>query len=286
MGHFRLGRYSDFRDNLEFLNDFLDVYRGFRRNRVSPATLLGLFLTQFIHTSYIMKKTFHLMAAAALAGFATSVASAATIVQSQAYSFTPTGNDVLTFSKFNTNLGTLTAITITTELTKSGGSLFVDNDSVTPASGIVTQTITINLSSVNVALLTGDVVPQSIGQGVAAVSSYSATVGADDSDGGGYQAGGVDHDGTSFGSVFTSDSDNVGSTYFGGYSTAGAGTFNITAAGTQGIDISAIGGAAGTFTPSVADGNVIITYVYTAIPEPTTALLGALGVLGLLRRRR
>ena len=78
------------------------------------------------------------MALAAAAGFAAPALNAATIVHTKYFNFTPDASQVLTFDKFNTNDGTLTAITITTHLTKSNGSLYVDNDAATGASGAIT----------------------------------------------------------------------------------------------------------------------------------------------------
>jgi autotransporter-associated beta strand protein len=42
----------------------------------------------------------------------------------------------------------------------------------------------------------------------------------------------------------------------------------------------------GTFSVALADSNTDLILRFTAIPEPSTALLGGLGILGLLRRRR
>ena len=64
----------------------------------------------------------------------------------------------------------------------------------------------------------------------------------------------------------------------------GTGTYTINANGLQGVDASAFGGAAATFTPALVTGDVTITYNF--VPEPGAALLGGLGFLALLRRRR
>lgn len=215
--------------------------------------------------------------AASLAG----VCSAATIIQTQNFSFVPSGTAPLTFNQFDTALGTLTSITITTNVTKNGGSLFVDNESATPASGNISQSVTINLTS-SVGLV--DASFTAIGNGVSATSSYTATVGADDGDGPGVQTTGPDYDGTTFGQTSTSQTKDVYSGAFGGYQ--GTGTYAIDAGGVQGFNTAAIGGAAVAIDPASVLGDVTITYNFTAIPEPSSALLGGIGCLALLRRRR
>ncbi|MEI6656285.1 MAG: choice-of-anchor E domain-containing protein [Verrucomicrobiota bacterium] len=212
------------------------------------------------------------------------LASATTIIQTKSFSFTPTASSSLTFDMFNNGLGTLTAITVTTNVTKSGGSLYVDNDSVTGGSGIITQSVTITLSGPP--LITnsfGDIASKS----VTATSSYSATVGPDDGDGAGFQIGGVDYAGTTFGDTSASKSADVGSVVWGDYRTTGAGTYIITASGTQAVDYNSISGVAFSGSPAAASGDVTVTYTYTAaVPETSSALLGGLGVLALMRRRR
>lgn len=223
-------------------------------------------------------KALHIITlAASLAG----VCSAATTFQTQNFSFVPTGSAPLTFTQFDTSLGTLNSITITTNVIKTGGSLFVDNESATPASGNITQSVTINLTSSSVGLVDAGFSP--IGTGVTATSTYAASAGSDDGDGVNYQPGGPDADGTNFGTVSNSQTKNVNTLAFSGYQ--GLGSYVIDAGGVQGFDASAIGGAALSINPATVSGDVTITYNYT-IPEPTTALLGAVGFLALLRRRR
>lgn len=226
-------------------------------------------------------------------------AQASSIVQIQNFSFVPNGTVNLTFDQFDPNGGelgtrTLTSITLSWQVIKTGGSLYVDNDSTTPGSGSITQSVVIDLVSSDVSLInTG---AQTMGQNITAVTSYTATVGADDGDIDGiignsdnFQTGGPDFDGTEFANseTVTGSGDVFGAFYeIGNTGYIGAGTFVISATGLQSSDTSAIGGAAFAGTPATAFGNVTVTYNYTAIPEPSAALLGAFGSLLLLRRRR
>ena len=222
--------------------------------------------------------------AIAFSGALASAGTAATIVQSGNFSYVPDGSQTLNFNQFDSNLGTLIGITITTNLVKSGGSLFVDNDALTPASGVVSQTVRIDLTSANTLL---DSSFQTIGDNIAASSFYSASVTADDGDGAGYQAGGTDNDGTFFSNVNASDTGNVHSLFFSQYT--GNGTYSITVTGIQSISTSAVSGASGSFDPALASGDVTVTYTYSPVvpvPEPSASLLGGIGVLCLLRRRR
>jgi hypothetical protein len=225
-----------------------------------------------------MKMIIPLLTALSLA----SAVHGATIVQTKTFSFVPDGSANLVFDQFDSSLGTLTSIVITTNITKSGGSLFVDNDSETPASGNISQSVTISLSSGDVVLT--DTSLQPIGNNLTATSFYFATVGADDGDGPGVQTDGLDYDGTVFANVSNSTSGTVNSAGEAGY--IGTGTFQINAGGTQGFNTSAIGGAAVVIDPASVSGDVTITYNYEAIPEPASAIFGALGLLTLLRRRR
>lgn len=212
-----------------------------------------------------------------------TVASAATIMQTENFGYVPADSATLTFNQFDPALGTLTDITIVTDITKSGGSLFVDNESATAASGGISQSVTIDLTSADVSLV--DVSLSPIGNNVTAVSTYIANVAADDGDGPGVQTTGADYDGSAFGDIGASDSGSVTPLVFSDYS--GLGTFDINAVGAQGFDSSAIGGAAAAIDPASVSGTVTITYVYTPVPEPTSSLLAVLACgLGLLRRRR
>lgn len=218
-----------------------------------------------------------------LAIASTGIASASVVTQTKTFSYVPADTATLTFDKFDPSLGTLNSITVTTAVTKSGGSLYVDNDSATPASGNISQSVTIFLNSIDVDLLasTGGF----IGQNVNAISTYAASVGPDDGDGAGVQPGGIDYDGTSFAPTSTSVTQTVRALVMSEYVGAGL-TYDIDAIGSQGFDAAGFGGAAIQITPATATGGVTIIYDFTPIPEPGSALLGGLGALALLRRRR
>lgn len=216
------------------------------------------------------------------------LASAFTIVQTKSHSGVPDYDAPLVFDKFD-DLGgtyTLTSITITTDVTKTGGSLYVDNDSGDPASGNLTQNITITLDSVDVALLasTGGL----IGVNVIATSTYMATTAADNGDGAGFQAEASaplnDYDGATFVTDTGTQTKNVKSTVWSDYIGATGTTYTIHALGSQGFTAAAFGGAFMQIAP--ATGAVDVTVTYNYIPEPAAALLGGLGLLTILRRRR
>lgn len=202
------------------------------------------------------------------------------ISQTQNFNFIPDGTVPLVFNKYNGLLADVDNIYIVVNLSKEGGSLFIDNDSASGGSGNITQTVRVDLSSGTVTLL--DTSFGAIGSNVSAVSSYFATVGANDGDGAGYQFGTTDHDGTEFTTpVSASDDGNVNSIFWNQY--VGSGTFTINVAGIQSLNTSAISGVAGTFTPASAVGSV--TVIYT-VPEPSSAMLVGLASLGLMIRRR
>lgn len=211
-----------------------------------------------------------------------STAGASTIIQTKNFSFTPTNNQTLTFDKFDDMGGTriLNSVTITTSLTKSGGSLYVDNDSGVAASGSISQSVTINLSATGVSLINA-AFDSIIGSNVTSTSFYEANLAADDGDGPGYQPGGLDWGGTEFGSVTAAQTESAGS--IDGYKGTGS-TYTIKVSGTQSTDTATMSGVAGAFSPATASGFVTVTYNY--IPEPATSMLLCVALGGILCYRR
>ena len=229
----------------------------------------------------ITMKKLLLLAAAAVLG--TSAANAAIYAETELFSFVPNGSQTLTFTKVTLGVGeVIDSIKIEWVLDKTGGSLGVDNESGTPASGQITQTVIIDLTA-SISMVNNLLSP--IGQNVSAVStSPTLNLDEDDGDGVGFQADGTDWAVVNFSPEQTTGSDFVGSAVFSQYE--GPGTFTIDVDGFQTNNTTAFGGASGTFTPATASGSVTITYT-TYIPEPSSAaLVGLVGMGALLRRRR
>lgn len=211
-----------------------------------------------------------------------AASAATTIPQVKPFSFVPDATVPLVFNQFDPSLGTLTRIKITTNVTKFGGSAELDNDSANPAAGTISQQVSINLSSTQVSLQDASMAP--IGSGITAVTSIAPNLAGDDGDGPGIQTGGGDYLFSGFDSISTSQEGDVSPTLFGAYQ--GTGTFQINARGDAGSSSTLNSGVAILILPANVSGDVTIVYTYDAVPEPTTAVLGAVGALALLRRRR
>ena len=233
-----------------------------------------------------LKTLLTLTLSTALAGFS----SAATIVQTQTFDFVPNGSAPLLFNKFNTALGTLTGVTVSVLMNKNGGRFEVDNDSLTGGTLTLTHTVTGSLSSSVSLVKTGGA--SSVGQSgsVTAVSTLaSVTIGAttgDPDDAFNAQPGSADYVRFDPTSTSASDSGNIDLGFISQYAFAGVQTFGMSFGALQTVQATGVSGLQQSFTVSDVVGNVVVTYNYDAVPEPTSALLGGLGALALLRRRR
>lgn len=222
-----------------------------------------------------MKKIIAALATASLFG---AIGSA----QAEVISFTATKatattawNDVLSFGKFNSNLGTLNSITFELGGTVSGSGRAESLD----ASASV---VTLSLSSIltltrpdgSTIVITNPVFSQN--------NSLSAFDGSIDFAG---------SSGASTGQVSSSHTESFASSSandFALFSQAGGGTISLNLGATGQSNGSGAGNLITQFATSAA-GQVKVSYDYTAapVPEPETyaMLIGGLGLLGLVRRR-
>ena len=233
-----------------------------------------------------MKKLLTLVLSTALTGFST----AATITQTQNYAFVPTGNVPLAFNKFDTTLGTLTSVTVSVDMTKQRGQLEVDNDSASSGTISLTHQVIGDLTSSVSLVKTGG--SSSVGQSgsFTAANTLSAVVGVSSGD------NVLTFDATLLpdylkfqpGTATAGDSGNIDPAFINQYAFAGFQTFNIIMGATQTVSATGLSALQQAFTNSDIEGKVSVVYNYTpaVIPEPASALLGGLGCLALLRRRR
>jgi len=175
-------------------------------------------------------------------------------------------------SLFDPALGTLTKVTLTLDANTSGGTIAWDNEA--PISTDITLGIGGEVTAVGLAGVTAIAVP---------LQTDSATGIDADND------GAADFIGTdAFSVVGGSGSDSDSGVLTSGLAPyIGLGTFDVTVSGVYDIYLSTTGGF-GPVDPvaGITDGTVTVTYEYTPVPEPSTALLVAGGLLGLGAQRR
>jgi len=212
-----------------------------------------------------------------------------TITQTNTFSGTPNYTSLLTFNKFNTMGGirTLTGINISIFLlTEAQGSVGVDNDGASTASGTTTMG-----TSLFVIKHTGADNPNILdenGDGLSTIystTSKSMSLAADDGDGAEYSVSGLDYDVMNIIESQSSSSIAIGSDYWSKYQVNGSATFVFDATVSQFTDLTSFGGAQVLINPMAARGNVVVTYNF--IPEPATAsMMTLVALVGFWIRRR
>lgn len=223
-----------------------------------------------------------------------------TIVQTSNFSFVPSGMVDLDFSRFDTQGGasSLTSVFIEISLTKSGGEVAIDNDSGSSSTVDLTHRVaatlndevfTLDLTKTNGKLLGWNGSPGNPANNLLRASSSVTGVflGANDGDSiSEYNSGGTDNFIFNPADATVADSGEMDdSSQF-----IGPASYTLVLDATQTATSSVNSGMFLSQGPSTVTGFVKVTYNFTGaapVPEPSSvALLGSLGILALLRRRR
>ncbi|MGJ8694771.1 MAG: PEP-CTERM sorting domain-containing protein [Verrucomicrobiaceae bacterium] len=226
-----------------------------------------------------MKKTLILTSFACT----TALASAQqTFVQTKSFgpsvlSFT----DVLAFNAYNGNASDIISVEWCYHLAVGGGQMIVDNDGSQAATVNASFGGELDVSSAGLNLLDGSFNPifDDVSAGTSSVLNLAANVG----DG----PGDYDPTGPDGATILGQQSSNSGSGFVHtGFHSQYAGTnpIYLTVDADAFADIGTVGGVEFASTPASASGYV--TLKITAVPEPSTALLGVLGALGFVVRRK
>jgi hypothetical protein len=218
-----------------------------------------------------MKKTLLVLAFAGVG----PLANAATVSFFQNFGPTSIGSPLfsVTLPKFNPALGTLTKVTLTLDGQTSGSTLEFDNEAGVGGTVGLQVGTTITATSAFLSALVA----------TPAQSTSGSVIGDDD---GAPDFVGADALVLTGGSGSDSDFNS---------STSAPVLASVTGPGTINVDLSnsifTSTNTSGIFGPSIPtagnfSGTVTVEYEYNLVPEPSSALLGGLGLLALMRRRR
>jgi len=193
----------------------------------------------------------------------------------------PNYTQTLALDKFHGNLADLLSVQFKLTLHIDGGFLCVDNDGADPATVTVNLGATAAITSVEVTLLNNLFQPVT---GTASASSGDMFNLAGDNGDGAFNVDCSAPDGATHTGGMASDlkSGFINSLFHSQY--VGLGQFHVDLNAMQILDFGSVGGVEGAFSPVMADGTVMVTYVF--VPEPATFGLLALGSLFLRRTRR
>jgi hypothetical protein len=208
-------------------------------------------------------------------------ASATTITQTQTFSGIPNYTAPLTFNKFNPSLGTLLSVQVLVGLTVDGGTLILDNDATSSASGTFQFGAKGDIASVDVPLLNSS--NQPVTAEIQAFYSNTFNLNGNVGDGlGDYSP--LAPDGMQYNGGPQSDNKNgfIGNFFLSSY--IGTGTFIVNAAADQWSNYGSVSGVEYAVSPVSSNGSVQVVYNYNPIPEPATMALLGLGFM-LFRRK-
>lgn len=222
----------------------------------------------------------------------TAARAAFVITDTKNFSFLPNGEQEMTFAKFDDQGGSriLQSVEISIELTKTGGSLAVDNDSATAGTINLSHEIRGNLNVVSGGISLLDLAFNPIGATIRANSAMNNVgIGATSGD------STSEFNNTGLGdyylfvpsSLTVSSSGTINSFFTNNYvATGSSDNFVLNFAADQITSATGIGGLQQAYVVSGVQGNVTVKYNYDVIPEPTAAVLGVIGTAGLFLRRR
>ncbi|QJE94270.1 PEP-CTERM sorting domain-containing protein [Luteolibacter luteus] len=212
--------------------------------------------------------------------------------QTENFGFLPNGSQQVTFDKFDDQGGTrvLQSVEVTLEFTKTGGSLAVDNDSASAGTIGLQHTINGSLTVVSGGISLLDLAFNPIGATLNATSSLDGLgIGATSGD----PTTEFNNTGQSDYYIFApsnltvSASGTINSLFNGGYVAAGGNnTFVLNFGALQTTGATGMGGLQQAYVVSDVQGFVTVKYNYDVVPEPSAAMLGLIGTIGLVVRRR
>jgi hypothetical protein len=219
-------------------------------------------------------------------------ANAATLTFTDTFTWVGSGSDTLVLSQFDSSLGTLTEVTITFYVDKTGGLAQADNDSDVEGSISFSQSVTAIFETDDVSLISTDatVVDTSLsadsisGELILEATTGDSTDSFDKTDDVDY----VEWDPTD---ASDSSSDSINKTFWetGETGYVGTGNFSITVSGGQSTTTNGLGGVQSAQVVSTVSGYASVIYEYTPVPEPSTyATFFGFAALALacIRRRK
>jgi len=220
------------------------------------------------------------MIAAAFAATAGFAAAQTNIVQTLDFDGVPDFSEPLIFNKYNGLASNLLNVNISYSLKIAGGQFVMDNDANSSASVTANFGATLDATSSDVQLR--DNTFNLIIDDVAALNSGTFDLAPNVGDGlNDYDPTGPDG-AILVGETKTKTGDgDVAAMFLGGY--VGPGSFTVNAIAKQVASLTSNSGVETATTPVGAKGTITITY--TVVPEPSSAALFGLAVLGLAFRR-